>query len=208
MDDIPALHRAIPPDHHPATLIHKGVDDLPTRAGVTGMTQLYNTWAKLADLESQLSDKSKLKDIAIKDMSNALTKADAVIRHLKDVEGKLNTSIKNAIISKRTRYDAELRAHYKGKPSEAMKAIQDPEIAAALYDVPNVLLGFTQEQVDLLRDQIERTHVPSDHSSRASARRATKKLEAAHERFGSTYLAKIAAWANSDDALIARAGAA
>lgn len=209
MDDLPAVHKAIPPDFHPATLTHKGNDDIPTRAGVSGLTALYSTWATLADTEAQLNNKAKLSQIAAKETHKALEKSEAVVRHLNEVEKNLSKSIASTITGKRTRYDAELRAHYKGKPGEALKdAANNPEIAAALYDVPAVLLGYTDEQVALLRDRIEMAHAAGDHSARASARRASAKLATARERFGQVWMAKMAKWANSDDAVLAKIGAA
>lgn len=196
------IHKAIPSDHHPSTL--RGPDDLPTRAGVSALTDLYTTWSTLADLEGQLTNKAKMRDRALKDMTAALGKSEAVVKHLNEVAANHTKAIKNAITSKRTRYDAELRAHYKGKPSEALKGIADAEVAAALYDVPAVLLGFTEEQVALLRNQIEMTHVSGDYHTRASAIRAATKLEAARERFGQTWMTKARKWDDTDDAVLAR----
>lgn len=209
MDDLPQFNKAVPADFHPATLTTKGHDDLPTRAGVSGLTALYNTWATLADTEAQLTNKAKLSQIAAKETHKALEKSEAVVKHLNEVEKNLTKAISNAITAKRTRYDAELRAHYKGKPGEALKdAAANPEIAAALYDVPAVLLGYTPEQTALLRERIEMAHAEGDFNARASARRASAKLATARERFGSVWMGKMSKWANSDDAVLAKIGAA
>jgi hypothetical protein len=204
MDDTIPVSRHVPPDFHPETL--RG-DDIPTRAGKHGLTGLYTTWDKLGALEREVKDKSKLLKHVGNEMVRALAKSEETVKHIQGLEKNNDNHIRNELRGKKDAYSAELRAFYKGKFSELVRAAEaDLQTAGAVWDCPAVLLGLTPEQASILRDRIEAAHVPDSYRDRKSARAAIAKLEAARERFGRHYMVKMGQWESSDDVLIAAAG--
>ncbi len=207
MDDLPEVNIKVPTSAHPAAFLHsqRGRDNFAVRAAATGLSDLYIAWSKIEDTIAALTDKAKSSKFVVAELTKAQAKADGAQRHLAELERTHDTSIKNTIGKLNKTYASELRSHYKGKFSELAKDITDPQVAAAVYGVPAVLLGLTPEQVKIITDRIEQTHAPSDYQTRDSARKAQASFEATRERFQQVMLKRVAAYENSDDRILERA---
>ena len=205
-DNLP-LSTKVPSRAHPAFL-RTGRDDTPTRAAKRGLAELYTAWAHVEDTLAQVADKSKARTFLSTEHTKAVAKAEAKVKHLRDLERTHSEAIKNSIGKLSNIYAAEIRAHLRGKPlSELAKASADPAVARALYGVPAILLGLDPDEIGTLNDEIERRHAPDDYDTRASARTAIEVLDTAATEFHTKNLKRLSAFERSDDVILAKASA-
>ncbi|MBA4132880.1 MAG: hypothetical protein C0519_15830 [Hyphomicrobium sp.] len=208
--NFPPVVAGAPADYHPLSLYTKDVrDDLPTRSGAQALGALYSTWATLAETERQVTDKSKLNDFVLNEMTKALAASEKTLNYVKSMEAENSKAIRNDIVKLRSHHAEEIRAVYRAQKVPLSTLLQDarsnPEIAGALAYVPSVLLGITRQEADRLNDAIEAAHAVSSYQTRASARKVATKIEAAREQFAREYFGKTTKWAQSDDVVIAAA---
>lgn len=206
-DDIP-LSTLVPSRAHPAYL-RTGRDDLPTRAAKRGMAELYTAWTHVETTLASVSDKSKALPFLSTENTKAVAKAEAKVKHLRDLEKTHSEAIRNTIGKLPNTYASEIRATLKGKNLSTLvkEASKDPAVARALYGVPPILLGIDPDEVATLNDEIERTHAPEDYATRASARTAAEVLDTAATEFHQKNMKRLSAFERSDDVILAKAAA-
>lgn len=159
MEGLPEANIKVRTSAHPAAFLHsvRGRDDFAVRAPASGMSDFYNAWSHIETTLASLTDTAKSQKFVLNETTEAQSKAYGVMRHLKELERNHDTSIKNTIGKISKTYAAELRAHYKGRFSELAKDVSDPQVAAAVYGVPAVLLGISAKQMDITTQRIQST---------------------------------------------------
>jgi ABC-type Na+ efflux pump permease subunit len=195
----------VPADYHPLAL---GKDDsLPARAGQTALASLYGTWTFLQETDREVSDKSKLTNIIASEMTKALERLDKSISYAAGQEKSYHEAITKVIAACKTAHANEIRTVLREKklPLSVLirEAKSDTAVAAALHGIPSVLTGLKPDEQAALNDAIEATLAASSYADRASARRVHAKLTVAKERFGTTWMKRIAVYGNSDDVKLA-----
>lgn len=210
MADFLPVHTKIPSDAHPATIAARSTDDdLPTRAGISTATKLYAAWSRIEDTLGQLKDQRKAEAFVMDVHGKALKEADQGLKYLRDHERALTDAITKTVGTFRRQYAAELRQHYakeKAPFSALLSDISNPDVAAAIYDVPTVLLGsVTPEQHATLISRIEEVHANKEFRARNNARLAIGIIDRAKEDFHAKQMKRLVAFENSDEKILAKA---
>lgn len=205
---LPEIHPKVSGTYHPASYMHglRDRDDFATRTTIEASANLYAAWANVETVFHSLTDGKKAHAYILNEHIKQCSAAEKRIKHLVELEAGNTQSIENTIKSFPRTYSSELRAHYKGKFSEAIKdAAEDKAVAAALYQVPHQLLGITKDQADLINARIEQIHTADQYQARDSARKGQEFLRKSVDAFGSHQLKRASKLENHDDVVLARA---
>ncbi len=208
MENLPAVHPKVSGAYHPAAYMHhvRDRDDFATRTTIEASKNLYEAWGNVETVFGQLTDGRKAHSYILDEQIRHCSIAEKRIKHLEGLETENTTAIENTIKSFPRTYSPELRAHYKGKFSEAARDVTgDKAVAAALYMVPHQLLGISKEQADIINDRIEMTHAGDQHRARDSARKGKDFLRKAVDAFGTHQIRRAMKLESSDDVVLAKA---
>jgi hypothetical protein len=200
----PPVAAGVPADYHPLSL--QG-DDLSIRAGQTALASAYTSWTFLEETSLEIQDKSKLTNVVANEMTKTLEKLDKSIQYAAGQEKSYHDATVKAVASYKSPHAAEIRDVLRSSKLPLSALIQEaqanPHVAASLHGLPGVLTGLKPDEQAKLDEAIEIAWASKDYASRASARKVHAKLVAAKERFGMTWMKRLAAYGNSDETKLA-----
>lgn len=195
----------IPPSTHPATIKGKSPG---ANLGRATLTSIYDAYARVNDVASQVTDKGRLASAATPFIERAIKQAGRCIETLDQQIKSLDTLIAEKINTPvEPNLAGQIRSHFaarKSAMSEIGAAIEagDTATASAVLRGPAYLSGLTEKNQAVLRMVAGKRFAPDEVTARDEAVAARERVETAGDHFMETMAVNLRAWSDTDHKIL------